>query len=84
MAMEQVALMKNVSFDRLDTPVRALTDGVCIASLENSSLLALYNLFLEVFDGCAVRSLIVRMRQYHYVTLVFNNDGIILLDSQRN
>lgn len=40
MAMDQAASMKNMTFQRLDTAVRALTDGVDIASSSYTHLMA--------------------------------------------
>lgn len=40
MAMDQAASMKNMTFQRLDAAVRALTDGVDIASSSYTHLMA--------------------------------------------
>lgn len=41
-------------------------------------------LFLHTFDGCANPSLIIRMKQHHFVMLTFNEDKAILLDSRQS
>ena len=83
LAMEEAAIRKNCTFQRLDLPLRALVDGAAINSLDPSSLQEFYSLLLGLFQADERPSLIVRTKEYHFVTLLFKADAIVLLDSRR-
>ena len=82
-AMEEAAIRKNCTFQRLDLPLRALVDGAAINSLDPSSLQEFYSLLLGLFQADERPSLIVRTKEYHFVTLLLKADAIVLLDSRR-
>ena len=83
LAMEEAAIRKNCTFQRLDLPLRALVDGAAINSLDPSSLQEFYSLLLGLFQADERPSLIVRTKEYHFVTLLLKADAIVLLDSRR-
>ena len=58
-------------------------DGAAINSLDPSSLQEFYSLLLGLFQADERPSLIVRTKEYHFVTLLFKADAIVLLDSRR-
>ena len=49
LAMEEAAMRKNCTFQRLDVPLKALVDGAAIPSLDLSSLHEFYSLILGLF-----------------------------------
>lgn len=81
-ALEKATLSKGMSFQRLDAEVRSLTDGVDIKGLSTSCFTELYNLFLQLFFKCDAPSLVVRIKEHHYISLVFKTENVILLDSK--
>ena len=83
LAMEEAAVRKNCTFQRLDVPLKALVDGAAIQSLDLSSLHEFYSLILGLFRTDEKPAIIVRTQKYHFVTVLLKQDSIVLLDSQR-
>ena len=83
LAMLEAAGRKNCTFQRLDVPLTALVDGAAIESLDLSSVHEFYSLVLGLFRTNEKPALIVRTQKYHFVTVLFKQDSIVLLDSQR-
>ena len=83
LAMEEAALKKNFSFKRMDVPLRALVDGTALQILDDVCVKELYSLVLGLFGADEKPSLIIRTKKYHFVTLLFQPDKVVLLDSQR-
>ena len=83
LAMEEAALKKNFTFKRVDVPLRALVDGTALQTLDDGCVKELYSLVLELFNADEKPSLIIRTKKYHFVTLLFQPDKVVLLDSQR-
>lgn len=81
--MEEAANRKNYTFQRVDVPLKALVDGAVIQSLDLSSLHEFYSLVLGLFRADEKPALIVRTQKYHFVTVLFKQDSIVFLDSQR-
>ena len=83
LAVEEAANRKNYTFQRVDVPLKALVDVAVIQSLDLSSLHEFYSLVLGLFRTDEKPALIVRTQKYHFVTVLFKQDSIVLLDSQR-
>ena len=81
--MEEAAIRKNCTFQRLDLPLRALVDGAVINSLDPSSLQEFYSPLLGLFQADERPSLVVRTKERHFVTLLLKTGAIVLLDSRR-
>ena len=81
LAMEEAAIRKNCTFQRLDLPLRALVDGAAINSLDPSSIQEFYSLLLGLFQADERPSLVVRTKEHHFVTLLLKT--LLLLDSRR-
>ena len=82
-AMEEAAIRKNCTFQRLDLPLRALVDGAVINYLDPSSLQEFYSPLLGLFQADERPSLVVRTKEHHFVTLLLKTGAIVLLDSRR-
>ena len=82
LAVEEAANRKNYTFQRVDVPLKALVDGAVIQSLDLSSLHEFYSLVLGLFRTDEKPALIVRTQKY-FVTVLFKQDSIVPLDSQR-
>ena len=83
LAMEEAALKKNFTFRRMDVPLRALVDGTALQTLDDGCVKELYSLVLGLFNADEKPSLIIRTKKYHFVTLLFQPDKVVLFDSQR-
>ena len=84
LAMEEAALKKNCTFQRMDMPLRALLDGAALHALNTNEVKEFYSLILGLFGEDEKPALILRIKRYHFVTLLLKQDQIVLLDSQRN
>ena len=82
LAMEEAAIRKNCTFQRLDLLLKALVDGAAINSLDPSSLQKFYSL-LGLFQADERPLLIARTKEYHFVSLLLKADAIVLLDGHR-
>ena len=58
-------------------------DGAAINSLDPSGLQEFYSLLLGLFQADERPSLIVRTKEYHFVTPLLKTDAIVHLDSRR-
>lgn len=83
LAMEEAALKRNFTFKRMDVPLRALVDGTELQTLDDGCVKELYSLVLGLFSANEKPSLIIRTKKYHFVTLLFQPDKVVLFDSQR-
>ena len=68
----------------MNVPFRALADGTALQALDDGCVKELYSLVLGLFNADEKPSLIIRTKKYHFVTLLYQPDKLVLFDSQRN
>ena len=84
LAMEEAALKKNCTFQRMDVPLRALLDGAALHALNNNEVKEFSSLLLGLFGEDEKPALVFRIKRYHFMMLLLKPYQIVLLDSQRN